>query len=159
MKRLFILLLIISSIKVFGQINCRRENLPDIMFKHNSFELLDEKYIFNPNSKDSMPPDKVVDRYYNYLVKNPSFIIQLCGLASTNETNPKALSLKRADAFAKKLFEKGISQTRISTVGYGVTRLNISADSIGKAKTKTDRDLLHQLNRQVIYRVISFDGK
>ncbi|MCB2381890.1 OmpA family protein [Shewanella baltica] len=75
---------------------------------------------------------KDIERLANYLNKNPEFTVEIAGHAS-NVGKPEynmVLSDKRADAVAKILVEKyGISQSRVTSNGYGVTQPLVAGDS------------------------------
>ncbi|MEM6190786.1 OmpA family protein [Shewanella scandinavica] len=75
---------------------------------------------------------KDIERLANYLNKNPEFTVEIAGHAS-NVGKPDynmVLSDKRADAVAQILVEKyGISQSRVTSNGYGVTQPLVAGDS------------------------------
>lgn len=75
---------------------------------------------------------KDIERLANYLNKNPAFTVEIAGHAS-NVGKPEynmELSDKRADAVAKILVEKyGISGSRVTSNGYGVTQPLVAGDS------------------------------
>ncbi|MEN8619325.1 OmpA family protein [Shewanella baltica] len=75
---------------------------------------------------------KDIERLANYLNKNPEFTVEIAGHAS-NVGKPEynmVLSDKRADAVAQILVEKyGISQSRVTSNGYGVTQPLVAGDS------------------------------
>ncbi|MGL4896425.1 MAG: OmpA family protein, partial [Shewanella sp.] len=75
---------------------------------------------------------KDIERLANYLNKNPEFTVEIAGHAS-NVGKPEynmTLSDKRANAVAKILVDKfGISQSRVSANGYGITQPIVAGNS------------------------------
>ncbi|MGI2025378.1 OmpA family protein [Shewanella glacialipiscicola] len=75
---------------------------------------------------------KDIERLANYMNKNPEFTVEIAGHAS-NVGKPDynmELSEKRANAVAKILVDKyGISQSRVTSRGYGVTQPLVAGDS------------------------------
>jgi len=97
----------------------KQEDVGSIQFANDSAVVKKEYY-------------KDIERLANYLNKNPEFTVEIAGHAS-NVGKPEynmVLSDKRADAVAKILVEKyGISQSRVTSNGYGITKPLVAGDS------------------------------
>ncbi|ABK49370.1 MULTISPECIES: OmpA family protein [Shewanella] len=97
----------------------KQEDVGSIQFANDSAVVKKEYY-------------KDIERLANYMNKNPEFTVEIAGHAS-NVGKPEynmVLSDKRADAVAKILVEKyGISQSRVTSNGYGITKPLVAGDS------------------------------
>lgn len=97
----------------------QQEDVGSIQFANDSAVVKKEYY-------------KSIEKLANYLNQNPEFTVEIAGHAS-NVGKPEynmVLSDKRADAVAKILVEKyGISQSRVTSNGYGVTKPIVAGDS------------------------------
>nr|WP_293632391.1 OmpA family protein [Shewanella sp. CG12_big_fil_rev_8_21_14_0_65_47_15] len=97
----------------------QQEDVGSIQFANDSAVVKKEYY-------------KSIEKLANYLNKNPEFTVEIAGHAS-NVGKPEynmVLSDKRADAVAQILVEKyGISQSRVTSNGYGVTKPIVAGDS------------------------------
>jgi peptidoglycan-associated lipoprotein len=122
-------------------------HMPEIQYATNSAELL-------PNSKDSL------NYLYNLLKENPGIVVEL---NSHTDTRGKAaanmtLSTARAKSCVDYLVnEKGIPQARLTAKGLGMTQPLIPDAVIKNAKTKEEKEALHQKNRRTTFKVLSFD--
>ena len=96
---------------------------------------------------------------YNAMKEEPGIVISIEGHASAIEKNPEQLSLQRAEHIRDLLVAKGISSKRIAVKGWGTSKLMVTDVIIKKAKTKTEKTLLHQKNQRVIYRILRWDYK
>ncbi len=121
--------------------------MPEIQYALGSFELL-------PNSKDSLT------FLYNILKENPTIIVELNSHTDSRgklDANMK-LSQARAQSCVDFLVkEKGIAEARLTAKGFGPTQLLITDAEINKAKTKEEKEALHQKNRRTTFKVLSFD--
>ncbi len=112
------------------------------------------KWDLRPESKDSL------NFLYQTLVDNPTII---CELNSHTDSRGDAkknqeLSQKRAQSCVDYLVnEKHIPATRLVAKGYGKSKLLITDDVIKKAKTKEEKEALHQKNRRTAFRILSWD--
>lgn len=121
--------------------------MPEIQYALGSYELL-------PQSKDSL------NYLYNILKDNPTIKVELSahtdtrGKAVSNMTLSTARAQSCVDYLVK---EKGIAPERLVAKGYGMTQPIISDAQIKAAKTKEEKEALHQKNRRTTFRVLSFD--
>lgn len=96
---------------------------------------------------------------YAALKEEPGIVIRIEGHASAIEKNPEQLSLQRAEHIRDLLVAKGIDSKRLEVKGWGTSKLMVTDAIIRKAKTKTEKTLLHQKNQRVIYRIMDWDYK
>jgi peptidoglycan-associated lipoprotein len=121
--------------------------MPEIQYELGSAALL-------PNSKDSL------NYLFNLLKDNPTIVVELNshtdsrGSAASNMTLSAARAQSCVDYLVK---EKGIPGDRLTAKGLGATQLLVTDDVIAKAKTKEEKEALHQKNRRTTFKVISFD--
>lgn len=121
--------------------------MPEIQYALGSAELL-------PNSKDSL------NYLYNILKDNPSITVELNshtdsrGSAASNMTLSTARAQSCVDYLVK---EKGIPEARLTAKGLGATQLLVTDDVIAKAKTKEEKEALHQKNRRTTFKVLNFN--
>jgi len=121
--------------------------MPEIQYALGSAELL-------PASKDSM------NYLYNILKDNPGIVVELNshtdtrGKAASNMTLSTARAQSCVDYLVK---EKEIPAARLTAKGLGMTQPLISDAVIKNAKTKEEKEALHQKNRRTTFKVLSFD--
>lgn len=121
--------------------------MPEIQYALGSYELL-------PNSKDSL------NYLYNILKDNPAIKVELSAHTDTRgkAVSNMTLSTARAQACVDYLVkEKGIPAERMVAKGYGMTQPIVSDAQIKAAKSKEEKEALHQKNRRTTFRVLSFD--
>lgn len=121
--------------------------MPEIQYALGSYELL-------PNSKDSL------NYLYNILKDNPAIKVELSAHTDTRgkAVSNMTLSTARAQACVDYLVkEKGIPVERMVAKGYGMTQPIVSDAQIKAAKSKEEKEALHQKNRRTTFRVLSFD--
>ncbi|MDI9338991.1 MAG: OmpA family protein [Sediminibacterium sp.] len=112
------------------------------------------KWDLRPESRDSL------QFLYQTLVDNPSIV---CELNSHTDSRGDAkknqeLSQKRAQSCVDFLVnEKKIPAARLVAKGYGKTQLLVTDDVIKNAKTKEEKEALHQKNRRTSFRILSWD--
>ena len=107
-----------------------------------------------PESKDSL------NFLYQTLIDNPSIIIELQAHTDSRGNNAKnqILSDARAKSCVDYLnIEKKIPLERLKSKGWGETKLLVKDDVINKAKTKEEKEALHQKNRRTVFRIVSWD--
>ncbi|MFL5754237.1 MAG: OmpA family protein [Bacteroidia bacterium] len=99
----------------------------------------------------------------NYLLKtlndNPTIVIELSAHTDSRgstASNDK-LSQARAQSCVDYLISKGIPQARLVAKGYGERKLKITDAQIAKAKTKEEKEALHQLNRRTVFKILNWD--
>jgi peptidoglycan-associated lipoprotein len=106
------------------------------------------------NSKDSL------NFLYQTLIENPTIVIELqshTDSRGSDEANQK-LSEARAKSCVEYLAnEKKIPLARLKSKGWGEAKLLIKDDVIEKAKTKEEKEALHQKNRRTVFRIVSWD--
>ena len=106
------------------------------------------------NSKDSL------DHLYLTLMNNPSLIVELQSHTDSrgNDAKNQILSEARAKSCVDYLiYEKKVSAARLMSKGWGEKKLLVKDDVINKAKTKEEKNALHQKNRRTVLRVVSWD--
>lgn len=106
------------------------------------------------NSKDSL------DFLYQTLVDNPSIVIELQSHTDSRGSDAKnqVLSEARAKTCVDYLInEKKIPAARLTYKGFGEKKLLVTDATIAKAKTKEEKDALHQKNRRTVFRIVNWD--
>ena len=126
-----------------------------VRFKFNSLTTVREKNIV---PFTDLPADSAISEIITMLNDNPTVIIELSGHCDINELNPTKLSQQRAQLVADKLIKRGVPKERLSPKGFGVEKLLISTETINKLKP-SEREAKHQLNRRVVFKILSFDYK
>lgn len=112
------------------------------------------KATLRPESKDSL------NFLYQTLIDNPSIIIEL--QAHTDSRGSNAANQKLSEERAKSCVvylneEKKIPLERLKSKGWGEGKLLITDAVINKAKTKEEKEALHQKNRRTVFRIVSWD--
>jgi outer membrane protein OmpA-like peptidoglycan-associated protein len=121
--------------------------MPKILYDLGSFELRQE-------SKDSL------EFLYNILNDNPAIVVELNSHTDSRGDAAKnqKLSQDRAQSCVNYLVnEKKINPKRLKAKGYGKTQLLVSDAEIKKAKTKEEKEALHEVNRRTSFKILSFD--
>ncbi len=117
-----------------------------------------DKATLRPESKDSL------NFLYQILIDNPNLVIELdahTDCRGSAEHN-RDLAQRRAQACVDYLVnEKGISKDRLQAKGFGEDRplklpngTVLTEKYINTQKTKAEQEVLHQLNRRTIFRVV-----
>ncbi len=112
------------------------------------------KATLRPESKDSL------NFLYQTLVDNPTIIIELQAHTDSrgNDAKNQTLSEDRAKSCVDYLnIEKKIPLARLQSKGWGEKKLLIKDDVINKAKTKEEKEALHQKNRRTVFRIVNWD--
>ena len=141
---------------------CCGLSLPIILFQKNSIALTDSVKIGFDGEKGKAIYSKTIDELmimYKVLMDNPSMLIELSAHCSSDEKNVEILSQKRAEYIKGLLIEKGIPSERLVAKNYGTTKLKITDKQIYKAKTKEEKEALHEINRRVVFKILSWDYK
>ena len=121
--------------------------MPEIQYALGSAELL-------PESKDSL------NYLFNILKDNPTIVCELSahtdnqGKAASNFTLSEARAQSCVDYL---VIEKKIPAARLVAKGFGQTKLIVSDELIKAAKSKEDKDALHQKNRRTEFKVLNFN--
>lgn len=112
------------------------------------------KATLRPESKDSL------NFLYQTLIDNPSIVIELQSHTDSRGSNTanQKLSEERAKSCVVYLNEeKKIPLARLTSKGWGEGKLLIKDVVINKAKTKEEKEALHQKNRRTVFRIINWD--
>ncbi|MCE3225637.1 MAG: ompA 2 [Bacteroidetes bacterium] len=125
----------------------KEQRMPEVQYALGSYELVG-------GSKDSL------NYLYNVLKDNPTTVIEL---SAHTDTRGKAvanmtLSTARAQACVDYLVkEKGIPAERLTAKGYGMTMPIVSDAAIKAARTKEEKEALHQKNRRTTFKILRWD--
>ncbi len=112
------------------------------------------KATLRPESKDSL------NFLYQTLIDNPTIVIELQSHTDSrgSNTDNQILSEERAKSCVVYLSEeKKIPLARLTSKGWGEGKLLIKDAVINKAKTKEEKEALHQKNRRTVFRIINWD--
>ncbi|MDF2447793.1 MAG: ompA 2 [Bacteroidota bacterium] len=112
------------------------------------------KATLRPESKDSL------NFLYQTLIDNPSIVIELQAHTDSRGNNKanQELSEARAKSCVDYLnVEKKIPLERLKSKGWGEEKLLIKDAVINKAKTKEEKEALHQKNRRTVFRIVNWD--
>jgi len=112
------------------------------------------KATLRPESKDSL------NFLYQTLIDNPTIVIELQAHTDSrgNDKANQKLSEDRALSCVDYLVnEKKIPAARLMSKGWGEKKLLIKDDVINKAKTKEEKEALHQKNRRTVFRIVNWD--
>lgn len=107
-----------------------------------------------PESKDSL------NFLYQTLIDNPGIVIELQAHTDSrgNDAKNQALSEARAKSCVDYLnIEKKIPLERLKSKGWGEKKLLVKDADINKAKTKEEKEALHQKNRRTVFRILNWD--
>lgn len=135
-------------------------HFPCFLFKENSIDIVDstmefaellDSVMFYSNSKNNLIT------MHDFLIKNPTIILELDGHCSIGEKKTNKLSLQRAEKIKKLLIDKGIEKDRLKVRGWGIKKIKVSPQRISMAKTEEDKEKLNELNRRVVFKIISWD--
>ena len=134
--------------------------LPSILFKKNEAIPLDSIQEYDYEGKISyLKMSTEISSIVKMLADNPNIILELSAHCSSDEKNPTELSKQRAEKVQQMLIIKGIDKERLVPKGWGVSKLKITDIQIAKAKTKEEKEALHQINRRVVFKILSWDYK
>lgn len=117
------------------------------------------KNIFYDFDKATLRPESAneLERLTKMLTDNPTVKIELgshTDSQGSNDYNQK-LSEARAKSVMDYLIGKGIAPDRLTSKGYGETKLIISDAQIAAMKTKTEKEAGHQENRRTEFKITS----
>lgn len=115
------------------------------------------KNIFYDFDKATLRPESAneLERLTKMLTDNPTVKIELgshTDSQGSNDYNQK-LSEARAKSVMDYLIGKGISPDRLTSKGYGETKLIITDAQIAAMKTKTEKEAGHQENRRTEFKI------
>lgn len=96
-----------------------------------------------------------LERLNKLLIDNPTIKIELGSHTDSqgNDAYNQSLSEKRAKSVVDYLVGKGIAPDRLTSKGYGETKLIISDAEILKMKTKAEKEAGHQENRRTEFKI------
>ncbi len=112
------------------------------------------KATLRPESKDSL------NFLYQTLIDNPGIVIELQAHTDSrgNDKANQTLSEERAKSCVDYLnLEKKIPLERLMSKGWGEKKLLVKDAVINKAKTKEEKEALHQKNRRTVFRIVNWD--
>lgn len=112
------------------------------------------KATLRPESKDSL------NFLYQTLMDNPTIVIELQAHTDSrgNDAANQKLSEERAQSCVDYLVnEKKIPAARLMSKGWGEKKLLVKDNVIAKAKTKEEKEALHQKNRRTVFRIVNWD--
>jgi outer membrane protein OmpA-like peptidoglycan-associated protein len=117
------------------------------------------KNIFYDFDKATLRPESAneLERLTKMLTDNPTVKIELgshTDSQGSNDYNQK-LSEARAKSVMDYLIGKGISPDRLTSKGYGETKLLVTDAQIAAMKTKTEKEAGHQENRRTEFKITS----
>lgn len=98
-----------------------------------------------------------LERLNKLLIDNPTIKIELGSHTDSqgNDAYNQALSEKRAKSVVDYLIGKGISPDRLTSKGYGETKLIVTDAQIAAMKTKAEKEAGHQENRRTEFKITS----
>ena len=115
-----------EKIKIDSLIIGKSYSLSDLFFETESFELNDKSLAF-------------LVGFTNYLIQNPKISISINGHTDDIGEDDKnlILSQNRADAVKNYLIDKGITASRLKSIGYGESQAKYpNTDEINRAKNR-----------------------
>ena len=104
------------------------------VFQIETITFAPDKAEFTPESKE------MLEEIYDFLVENPSVIIEVGGHASSLATDYYAqqISTERAKAVVRYLQQRGIDPSRLSAKGYG-NKVRIATDDTPEGRRRNQR--------------------
>ncbi len=126
--------------------------LDEIRFPAVQYDL--GKATLRPESKDSL------NFLYQTLIDNPTIVIELQAHTDSrgSDVANQKLSEERAKSCVEYLnIEKKIPLERLMSKGWGEKKLLVKDVVINKAKTKEEKEALHQKNRRTVFRIVNWD--
>ena len=129
-------------------------------FEKETIVLLDSAFIYDQyriNKDFYINSIYQLQSYYQILIDNPTLKVEISGHCSSDENNPEELSKYRAELIKQILVSKGINRERLIEKGWGIRKLKIEDKEISKAKTKSEQELLRQINRRVSLKITGWD--
>ncbi len=106
---------------------------------------------------ESMPS---IDSLYEFLEKNKNIkvVINVHSDSRPNRSCSKPTQ-NRAQSIADTLVKRGIDIGRIVAQGWGDRKLLVNEETIKKAKSKEEREVLHALNRRTEIKIYEIEEK
>ncbi|TVZ57295.1 outer membrane protein OmpA-like peptidoglycan-associated protein [Lutibacter sp. Hel_I_33_5] len=130
----------------------------DFVYSDNLEKIIRIDPIYFDVNKSKIRPDAaiVLDRVVAIMKKYPELIVRSSSHTDSRgrDSYNEALSTRRANSSVQYIVSKGITQNRITGVGYGETQLvNHCGNRVRCSKDE------HQLNRRTEFVVVNFDSK
>ncbi len=135
---------------------------PQVLYALGKANLLVDPTGKDPSNDTHVPLNSMdsLNFLYQTLIDNPTIVIELQAHTDSrgnNKANQK-LSEERAKSCVDYLnIEKKIPLERLKSKGWGEEKLLIKDAVINKAKTKEEKNALHQKNRRTVFRIVSWD--
>jgi peptidoglycan-associated lipoprotein len=100
-----------------------------------------------------------LDNLIKILDENPTITIRIEAHTDSRASNEYNIDLskRRAKSVVDYLIKNGVDKDRLSSEGFGETRLRVSDEEIAKAATEAAKEELHQQNRRTEFSVLSTD--
>lgn len=109
--------------------------------------------------KANIRPDAAIelDKIVKIMKDNPNIKIELGSHTDSKSSSifNRKLSDKRAKSSSNYIISQGINKIRITSRGYGESKLKITDIEITKAETEAQKEALHQLNRRTEFIVVA----
>jgi OOP family OmpA-OmpF porin len=159
MKSIFIICLTILTTSIISQ--TKTFNLSDSILVVGQ-EYITRQIYFDLGKATLKPESKaVLDSLVMFINLNKKLKLEI-GVHSDSRTNPNCCDKpteNRARSIAQYLIDQSISPDRIVAKGYGASKLLIKDEQINKVKTKAEKEVLHALNRRIVFKIIEQQQK
>lgn len=154
--------------KIFGQSKATPEPFSFKEIKESNFSLqdsvikagqfyttrrikfdLDKASLLSENSS-------MLDSLVSLLKRNPGTAVEVEVHADSRLSDKccSDITRMRAESITNYLVEHGVKRDKLFAKGYGAKKLMVTDDQIKKAKTAEEKEVLHSINRRVVFRVI-----
>ena len=95
-----------------------------------------------------------LNKLVSFLEENPNVKVEIGGHTDSRGSNNKVLSENRAKAVYNYCIDKGISQARLTSKGYGSSQPVFDDNYIANLTSAKQKDRAHQANRRTEYKII-----
>jgi len=95
-----------------------------------------------------------LNKLVSFLEENPNVKVEIGGHTDSRGSNNKVLSENRAKAVYNYCMDKGISQARLTSKGYGSSQPVFDDNYIANLTSGKQKDTAHQANRRTEYKII-----
>ena len=112
--------------------------------------------IFFDLGMSTLRPESFIelDKLVSFLKENPTVKVEIGGHTDSRGSNNKVLSENRAKAVYNYCMDKGISQERLTSKGYGSSMPVFDDNYIATLTSDKQKDTAHQANRRTEYKII-----
>ncbi len=102
---------------------------------------------------------KELDALIQILADNPTITIRIEAHTDTRASDSYNIDLskRRAKSVVDYLIKAGVDKDRLTSEGFGETKVRVTDDEIAKMKTNTEKEAGHQQNRRTEFSVLSTD--